>query len=292
MAIELWADTAAHDEIDYCFSRGADQGITTNPLILMNTGDMSVGFEGACKGVLERWPNVPVSLETDLRGLDVAKLRTVPPETVRDVILEQAYQLAAWGKNVVVKIPFCEGGLMATRELSKKGIKTNVTATMDSGQVLMARDAGAYVTNIFVNRRLDLEVLRLAGEDPTVVLKDPNWKDLVAKHRPRYNEQAWEIVLEDMAYAARELDGSKTRLIGASIRAPSDIYRIAKTGPQIITIPTKIVKGLEGDLGQIKSTRREVRSDRPVRTMDPYNNPITIRTLLDFEEAADSYRKT
>jgi len=289
--MKFFADTASIPEIEYCFSRGANQGITTNPRILELTGDLSLGFEGACKAIVSIYPNVPISLETDLRGFDVLKFDEIDPHLVRDSLLQQAYGLSEFGDNVVVKIPFCAGGILATKQLSKLGIKTNVTATMDSNQALCAAAAGATYTNIFVNRRLDFEILRLAGHNIFLMMTYPSWKDVVAEEKSRYGEAAWDITLKDMAYASRELESTGTSLIGASLRDPSDILRIATTKPQVITIPTNILRGLEANLEELKQYKRTYQSNEPIADVPIYSHPMTLRTLLDFEKAADSYRK-
>src|SRR3989344_1935802 len=107
--MKFFADTASIDEINYAFQNHVDDGITTNPKIMENTGDLSRGFEAACQTLLEKYSDVPVSLETDLRGTDISE---VPEkhEHVRDVLLKQAYSLAGLGANAVIKIPICDGG--------------------------------------------------------------------------------------------------------------------------------------------------------------------------------------
>ena len=64
--MKFFADTANIEEIEYCFSRRVNDGITTNPKIMESTGDLSNGFLEACKKILAHYPKVPVSLETDL----------------------------------------------------------------------------------------------------------------------------------------------------------------------------------------------------------------------------------
>jgi transaldolase len=284
--MRLFADTADQGELEYCFSRGVSDGITTNPKIMEMAGISD--FDAACARLLKKYPNVPVSLETDLRGIDVPKLEQVPAEEVRDVLLTQAYKISKLGPNVVIKIPFCRGGLMATRALSNRGIRTNVTATMNSSQALMATGAGATYANIFVNRRIDEEILRLSGEDPTIILSDhPNWKARVKQAGPKYKEHAWDIVLDEIAYTAQRLSGTETELIAASIRDPSDLYRIAKAGPQVITIPTDILKRTE-DVPGLRRMVVEKSGDVGPNNGTIYNNKMTRRTLLDFEEAADN----
>ena len=285
--MKFFADTASLKEIEYCFSRGVNDGITTNPKILETTGDLSLGFESACKAILQKYPNVPISLETDLRGIDLSNTEN-NIRKVRDVILKQAREISSWQDNVVVKIPFCLGGLLATEILFEEGIKTNVTATMTPYQALEAANAGATFVNIFVNRVLDCYVLESAGYKLEDVLKTQSWKDIAKANKEKYINQAWDRVLREIAYVAKKLEGKKAQLIAASIRSPEDILKIAQAEPQIITIPTKIVEGLQ-DIEKIKQTVRTIDSEN-VTIIKSISHPMTSSVLEEFEKAADLYR--
>lgn len=287
--MKFLADTANLDDIKYCFERGVNDGITTNPKIMESTGDLSMGFEQACKMLVDKYPNVPVSLETDLRGIDVSKIDEFS-DKVRDVLLEQADTLYRMGKNVVIKIPICKGGLEATAELSKRGIKTNVTACMTPYQALEAANAGATYVSLFANRMLDARILELSGYPLETLPTDPNWKNAAKENKDKYFEEAWDYVIRDIAYVASELEGTGSSLIVGSIRSPEDVYRIIKAEPQVITLPTGIVKGLE-DIEGIKNKKREKFDFAGVRKGDSLHHPVTEYTLKEFEDAADSYRK-
>jgi len=283
----FFADTAALDEIEYDFSRGVDDGITTNPKIIESTGDLSIGFEGACKNILQKYPNVPVSLETDLRGIDHNEIHT-NPEKVRDVLLQQADNLVSWQENVIVKIPICEGGILATKILSERGIKTNVTACMTPYQALEAAKAGATYVSLFANRMLDSSILELAGHPLDEITKNPKWKDIIKENKNKYFEQAWEKTLNEIAHVAKKLNGTNSKLIVGSIRSPEDILRLVQCKPQVITIPTNIVRGLE-NIRNLKSTERTIDPEGVTIGYSLYH-PMTQYTLEEFEKAADSYR--
>tara|TARA_Y100000310_G_C20646252_1_gene796769 strand:+ start:181 stop:1050 length:870 start_codon:yes stop_codon:yes gene_type:complete len=285
--MKFFADTASLEDIKYCFSRKVNEGITTNPKIIESTGDLSVGFEQACKNILAKYYHVPVSLETDLRGIDVNEIHD-NPEKVRDILLDQACNLASWGKNVVVKIPCCEGGTLATKILSENNILTNYTACMTPFQALQAAKAGATYVSLFANRMLDSHILDLAGFSLKEKLKDPNWKQTL-KENQRFKDEAWNFTLAQISYVAKELEQTDSSLIVGSIRTPEDIHKIAKAEPQIITIPTKIVKGLE-NIEEIKKTKRDFYF-RTLNLGSSIQHPMTQYTLEEFEKAADSYRK-
>jgi len=296
--IKFFADTADLKEIAYCFSHDVGDGITTNPSILEATGNMSQGFEAACKGIVETYPKVPVSLETDIRGLDVRKLQEISPEKVRDILLEQAYNLVGIGDNVVIKIPVCEGGLLAAEELTRKGIKTNITACMTPYQALEAAKLGNGYVSLFAGRMRNYKIFTAMGNPLEALLTTPDWKQVVAEGEKNsiLSEQAWRETLEEIAYVARELDqNSNVDLIVGSIRTPKDVCLLSSAKPQVITIPTKIVRGLAEkgyNLKDLKAGYRTVNTgEAKSRLGDSIYHPMTTITLEQFEKSADSYRK-
>jgi len=286
-AIKFFADTASLPEISYCFERGVNDGITTNPKIIETTGDLTMGFTKACKTILDKYPQVPVSLETDLNG-DTTNLGLRINE-VKDVLLSQADKLCSLKDNVVVKIPICEAGLVATKVLSSKGIKTNVTACMTPYQALAAAEAGATYVSLFANRMLDSHIIELSGNSLNILTQKTDWKDIVKANKDKYFEKAWEKTLEQISYVAKNLENKSTKLIVGSIRTPEDISRLVRAKPQIITIPFKIVTELK-DIESLKNTERTINSDDIVIGNSLYH-PMTQITLEEFEKAADTYRK-
>lgn len=292
--MKFFADTASLNEINFCFTNHIGDGITTNPKILKDTGDLSLGFEDACKRILERYPGVPISLETDLQGISVSDLE-IKKNEIKDTLLKQAYYLASLKSNVVIKIPVCEGGLLATKELSEKHIQTNVTACMNPYQALNAAEAGATYVSLFANRIVDSHILTLSDHPLDLILTDSEWKSIVKANKAKHFEEAWKRTLNQIAYVAIELENKypKTELIVGSIRSPEDIYRIVKAAPQIITIPTKIVREILNDatdIALLKQTPRLI-SPNGVINGNSIRHPMTEYTLEEFEKAADSYRK-
>jgi len=245
-----------------------------------------MGFEAACKSILEKYSNVPVSLETDLRGIELNSIHKNPIQ-VRDTLLKQAYELSSWAKNVIVKIPICEGGLLAAEELMNRGIQTNITACMNVQQAMEAKDRGIGYISLFANRMLDSYILQLSGHSLNEIVSNPNWKKALEENKAKYFEQAWGLTLRDISQVADSLSSSKQELIIGSIRSPEDIYRIISAKPQVITIPTKIVQGLENITGLKLAGRRISSQKSPLLVY----HPMTEYTLAEFEKAADAYRK-
>ena len=82
-----------------------------------------------------------------LLGIDrgvvaVTKADLVDDETL-ELAIEEARELAALRKNIVVKIPLIPEGLKAVRTCADEGIKVNVTLCFSATQALLAAKAGA-----------------------------------------------------------------------------------------------------------------------------------------------------
>jgi len=286
--MKFFADTASQKEIEYCFSREVNDGITTNPGIMKATGDLSKGFIEACRDLVVKYDSSPVSLETDLRGIDMEDFENQDDLSIKDVLLKQAYELSNLGENVIIKIPICKGGLLAAKELAEKGIRTNITACMTPYQAIEATQYGKGYVSMFANRMLDSHILEMAGYNLEEILKRSDWKEKVKQHKEKYFGEAWDKTLKEIAYVAKRTEGTDCELIIGSIRSTEDIYRIASANPQIITIPTKIVEGLK-EIKQIKDLGRTIEGE--VMSGDSINHPMTTNTLKEFEDAADIYRK-
>ena len=285
--MKFFADTASLEEIKYCFSRGVKDGITTNPKIIEDTGDLSKGFIEACKDLIKEYPASPISLETDLRGIDMENFENQDSLKIKNTLLKQAYELVGLGKNVVIKIPMCEGGLMAAEELKKVNIMTNITACMSPYQAITATKYGKGYVSLFANRMVDSHIIEMSGNNLEETLKKPNWKDLVKQNKEEYFDKAWGLTLKEISYVAKRTKGTGCELIVGSIRTPEDVYKIASANPQIITIPTKIVKDLE-DIEELKKIGKELGKAVPLG--NSINHPMTIYTLKEFENSANAYR--
>ncbi|MFQ5485267.1 MAG: fructose-6-phosphate aldolase [Desulfobacterales bacterium] len=192
--MKFFIDTANIDEIKEADSIGMVDGVTTNPsLISKESGAFEEIIQKICEIV-----DGPVSAE--VISLDVYGM------------LKEARHLAGIHDNIVVKIPMTVDGLKATRQLSGKGIKTNVTLVFSPLQALMAAKAGATYVSPFVGRLDDL-----SHEGMLIV------------------EQIVEI------YSNYALN---TEVIVASIRNPLHVLDAAMIGADIATIPFKVLSKL------------------------------------------------
>lgn len=156
-------------------------------------------------------------------------------------------------------------------------------------QALEAAKSGATYVSLFANRMLDSEILTLSGR-PLEAILNLDWRSIVKEEKEKYFDKAWGIVTNKIAYVAEKLENVKSNLIIGSIRSPEDIYKICEAEPQIITIPTKIVKELKNIL-KLKDIKRSKFDYRGIIKGDSIEHPMTTYTLGEFEAAADKYRK-
>lgn len=192
--MKYFLDTADVSEIRRLNRLGIVDGVTTNPTIISREGrDFKEVINEICQIV-----DGPVSAE--VTGLTC------------DEMVTEAREIAKWSPNVVVKIPMTEEGLAAVSQLSKEGIKTNVTLIFTVAQGLSAMKAGATFISPFVGRLEDI------GTDAYVLIRD-------LRH----------II---------DFYGFQSEIIAASIRGLAHVEGVAKCGAHIATIPDKTFASL------------------------------------------------
>jgi transaldolase len=189
--MKFFLDTANIDEIKDAHSMGMVDGVTTNPSLIAKEGR---DFETVIKEICEIVDG-PISAEvisTDTEGM-----------------LKEARHLAGLHQNIVVKIPMTVEGIKATCQLTKEGIKTNVTLVFSPLQALMAAKAGATYVSPFLGRLDDISQDGL---------------------------QLIEQIVEIYANYAYE-----TEVIVASVRNPLHVLDSAMIGADIATIPYSVL---------------------------------------------------
>lgn len=190
--MKLFIDTANVDEIRAAARLGVICGVTTNPSLIAKEGKK---FEDVIAEITEIVDG-PISAEV------------ISP--IAEDMVKEAIELAKIHKNIVIKVPICEEGLVAVKELASLGIKTNVTLIFSATQALLAARAGAAYVSPFIGRLDDI------------------------------SDDGSELV-EDIAEIF-SIYGIETEIIAASIRGPQDIVRAAKAGADIATVPYKVIK--------------------------------------------------
>ncbi len=192
--MRIFADTANIAEIREAQEMGILDGVTTNPSLLAKEGkDPYEIIKEICSIV-----DGPVNAE-------VVSLNA-------DGMIEEAHELAAIHKNVVVKIPMIPEGLKAVKRLSREDININVTLIFSPSQALLAAKAGAKYVSPFVGRLDD---------------KSEDGMELVAK-----------IVKIFRNY------NFGTQIIAASLRHPMHVVQAALLGADIATMPFLVLKKL------------------------------------------------
>ncbi|RCW42098.1 fructose-6-phosphate aldolase [Paenibacillus prosopidis] len=192
--MKFFLDTANVEEIKRIAKLGLVDGVTTNPSLIAKEGR-------DFKQVIQEISSIvsgPVSAEVI--------------GTKADDMLKEAFEIAEWAPNVVIKLPLTEDGLYATHALAEKGIKTNVTLVFSAAQGLMAAKAGATFISPFVGRLDDI------GVEGLKLVRDLN------------------AIIRNYGYS--------TEIIVASIRHIGHLEQAAIAGAHIATIPGSLLPSL------------------------------------------------
>ncbi|MCL4468267.1 MAG: fructose-6-phosphate aldolase [Deltaproteobacteria bacterium] len=192
--MKIFLDTANTAEIKRAVELGLIDGVTTNPSLLSKEGKEPVA---QLKEII-RLVHGPVNAEV------------VSPDA--NGMVKEAKPLSKMGKNVVIKIPMCEQGLIAVKRLSEQGIKTNVTLVFSSSQALLAAKAGASYVSPFVGRIDDIS---------------GNGMELI---------QEIVTIFDNYLF--------QTEIIVASIRHPVHFVQSAMIGAHIATVPFNVLERL------------------------------------------------
>ncbi|MCL2577098.1 MAG: fructose-6-phosphate aldolase [Defluviitaleaceae bacterium] len=185
--MKLFIDTANVAHIREVNEWGVICGVTTNPSLIAKEG--------------RDFAEVVKEITTIVDGPISAEVI----DTKADGMVKEAEQLVKIHKNIVIKIPMTSEGLKATKQLTEKGIKTNVTLVFSAVQALLAARAGATYVSPFLGRLDDI------GMDGMNLI-----------------EEICDIF---------DVHGIDTEIIAASIRNPIHVVSAARIGAHIATIP-------------------------------------------------------
>jgi transaldolase len=192
--MKFFLDTANIEEIRNAAEYGLIDGVTTNPSLVSKEGR-------AFKDILLEITQIvdgPISAEvvsTDAPG-----------------ILREAYELAKLHRNIVVKIPMIKEGMKALRQLSKDGIRTNITLVFNCNQALVAAKLGATYVSPFVGRFDDVSEVGMS---------------LIADLVKIFSNYRF-----------------PTQILVASCRNPLHIREAALLGAHVATMPFKVLEQL------------------------------------------------
>ena len=157
MNTKIFCDIAELDLIKKFNKKKIVKGFTTNPSLMRKAG--AKNYKNYSLEILKVCKKKPISFEVFADN---------PKE-----MLEQAYKINSWGKNVYVKIPVVnsKGFFMGSviKELSEKGIKLNITAVYSFEQTKKIykklNKKTRSIISIFAGRMAD------RGKDPIPIFK-------------------------------------------------------------------------------------------------------------------------
>ncbi len=192
--MKFFIDTANLAEIKSAHDKGWLDGVTTNPTLIAKEGrKLETVIAEICEFV-----EGPVSAEVI--------------STEAKLMIKEGLELSKIAKNVVVKVPLTEDGLIAVKEFTALGIQTNVTLVFSPLQALLAAKAGATMVSPFVGR---LDDISTSGMDTVAQIK---------------------TIFDNY--------GFMTEVLVASVRHPMHLLDAALIGADIATIPYNVLKQL------------------------------------------------
>ena len=200
MKTKIFCDSADYETIKFFNNKSIVNGFTTNPSLMRISG--AKNYKDYSFKILKICKKKPISFEVFADN--------------QKEILEQAYKINTWAKNVYVKIPVVnsKGKFMGPviKELSEKGIKLNITAVYSFEQVskiFKCLDKKTKsIISIFAGRMAD------KGKDPLPIFK----KSILKVKKYKNIEILW-----------------------ASTREAYNFIQAKQLGCNIITMPPKII---------------------------------------------------
>ncbi len=158
LKVKIFADGADLDGIKALYAKPWIKGFTTNPTLMRKAG--VTDYKRFALEVLQAVPDRPVSFEVFADDFDTME--------------RQALEIAAWGRNVYVKIPVTNtqgefSGPLIQR-LTQAGVQVNVTAVLTLRQVKAITEhlapGSPSIISVFAGRIAD------TGVDPVPVMRE------------------------------------------------------------------------------------------------------------------------
>lgn len=190
--MKIFIETANVSEIREANDWGVVCGVTTNPSLIAREG--------------RDFKEVVTEITSIVDGPISAEVISLEA----DGMVSEALELSKIHPNIVIKIPMTKEGLKAVKQLSAKGIKTNVTLIFSLAQALLAARAGASYVSPFVGRLNDIASCG---------------NNLISEIAEMF-----------------DLHAIDTEIIAANIRSPQDAVDAALAGAHIATIPYKVLE--------------------------------------------------
>jgi transaldolase len=192
--MKLFLDSANLTEIRDAAAMGLIDGVTTNPSLVAKEG------RPFAKLIADICQIVDGPISAEVTAVDA------------EGIVREGRELVKIHHNVVVKVPLIPEGLKAVRQLSREGIKTNVTLCFSSTQALLAAKAGASFISPFVGRLDDV------------------------------SEQGMDVIKQIVTIYRNY--GFSTQVLVASVRHPLHVIEGAMLGAHVATMPYAVLMQL------------------------------------------------
>jgi len=220
MKTKIFCDIADLKTIKFFNNKSIIDGFTTNPSLMRKAGAKS--YKNYSLEILKVCKKKPISFEVFADN---------PKQ-----MLEQAYKINSWGKNVYVKIPVVnsKGLFMGSviKELSEKGIKLNITAVYTFEQTKKIYEKlnkkTKSIISIFAGRMAD------RGKDPIPIFK----KSINLTKKNKNIEILWASTRE--AYNFTQAKQIKCNIV---TMPPKVINQIDKFGKSFTSMTLETVKG-------------------------------------------------
>ena len=133
--MRIFLDTADVDTIQKVYSTGLIDGITTNPTLIMKSGE------------------IPDKVYYELKQLGIKDISMeVVADTAKGMLEEASRLIGLFGDCVTIKVPCTPEGLLACKEMANQNIRVNVTLIFSPSQAILAAKAGATYVSPFVGR--------------------------------------------------------------------------------------------------------------------------------------------
>ena len=205
MKTKIFCDIADYKTIKHFNNKTIVDGFTTNPSLMRLAG--AKDYKNYSSKILKVCKKKPISFE-------------VFADNFKDM-LDQAYEINSWGKNVYVKIPVVNSKGVFTgpviKELSEKGIKLNITAvyTFEQTKKIYKKlnKKTKSIISIFAGRMAD------KGKDPLPIFK----KSISLTKKNKNIEILW-----------------------ASTREAYNFTQAKQLNCNIITMPPKVINQIKG----------------------------------------------
>ena len=192
--MKIFLDTADHWAIKDYFETGLIDGVTTNPTLIRKAG---------------RDPDMVYQFIKDVGVKDIS----MEVMGSAQEMLDEGNRLSdKFGQVATIKVPCTRDGLLVCKELSKNGIRVNVTLIFCAAQAVLAAKAGAAYVSPFVGRLDDQSVAGLE-------------------------------VVRSISELYR-IHGIRTQVLSASIRNVQRAIRSWYNGAQICTMPVKVFEDM------------------------------------------------